>query len=490
MSTVTQSSVTIANEEQGTLAVQTQTEDGLQIKTRHGEDGETSFIEGYAATTHRDEANDVFTEQALENMAERIRNNAEETVDVVFPHFEGMDESEIGNINHNNNPAAQQLFGTDTRTVSVFRTVHAETHTLEDGETGLFIRGEMLPLPDDVKDAVKGQIEEGALHSFSIEFNPTNVNFGLQDGEPTRTILDAQPQGTALTGRPMNTEANLTNAELKNIMAKHSKDEDYKAMYKEEFKNADIYSTEEEAMSRAEELGLTGVHTHTEDGETVYMPGETHDDYVEATENNDMNSSHKDKEKYKNNVKTNEDTNMSEESNETPEEQVEEEESPEQEVTEEIKNEEGETEPEEDTSEEDVESEGEGELKSDVHELKTMFKDIKDENESLREENRELKSQLEDLKTMDGLKSEINDIKSMIEDSGEDLEGDRPITNPDEEREVKNQTQKPRWQRVIDQLGYDEQDLKTEIGKKGMTEAESIAETHGLKTQEVLDYVN
>ena len=484
MSTVTQSCVTIANKDEGTLAVQTQTEDGLQIKTRHGDDGETSFIEGYAATTHRDEANDVFTAEALDNMAERINNNAEETVDVVFPHFEGMSESEIGNINHNNNPAAQQLFGTDTRTVSVFRTAHAETQTLEDGETGLFIRGEMLPLPDDVEDAVKGQIEEGALHSFSIEFNPTNVNFGLQDGEPTRTILDAQPQGTALTGRPMNTEANLTNAELKNIMAKNDKDNDYKASYNEEFKNADIYSTEEEAKERAEELGLTGVHTHTEDGETVYMPGETHEEYVEATDDSDMNSSHKDKDKYKNNVKTNEDTNMSEEQTEEPEEQVEEQESPEPEQEEEVT---------EDTSEEDVEeaeTEGDGELKSDVRELKSMFKDIKEENESLREENTELKSKVEDLKTMDGLKTEINDIKSMIEDSGEDLEGERPITNPEEEREVKNQTEQPRWQRVIDQLGYDENDLKTEIGKKGMTEAESIAETHGIKTQEVLDYVN
>ena len=45
---------------------------------------------------------------------------------------------------------------------------------------------------------------------------------------------------------------------------------------------ADVYTTQEEAEARAEELGGSGFHQHEFDGEIVYMPFETHEEYEAA----------------------------------------------------------------------------------------------------------------------------------------------------------------------------------------------------------------
>ena len=45
---------------------------------------------------------------------------------------------------------------------------------------------------------------------------------------------------------------------------------------------ADVYTTQEEAEARAEELGGSGFHQHEFDGEVVYMPFETHEEYEAA----------------------------------------------------------------------------------------------------------------------------------------------------------------------------------------------------------------
>jgi HK97 family phage portal protein len=44
----------------------------------------------------------------------------------------------------------------------------------------------------------------------------------------------------------------------------------------------DVFTTQEEAEARANELGGSGFHTHEMDGETIYMPFETHEEYEEA----------------------------------------------------------------------------------------------------------------------------------------------------------------------------------------------------------------
>lgn len=45
---------------------------------------------------------------------------------------------------------------------------------------------------------------------------------------------------------------------------------------------ADVYTTEDEAIARAIELGGDGYHEHEFDGEVVYMPFETHQEYEDA----------------------------------------------------------------------------------------------------------------------------------------------------------------------------------------------------------------
>ena len=41
----------------------------------------------------------------------------------------------------------------------------------------------------------------------------------------------------------------------------------------------DVFSTGQEAQQRAEEIGCNGIHTHSENGETIYMPCASHDEY-------------------------------------------------------------------------------------------------------------------------------------------------------------------------------------------------------------------
>jgi HK97 family phage portal protein len=41
----------------------------------------------------------------------------------------------------------------------------------------------------------------------------------------------------------------------------------------------DVFTTEEEAIDRAEEIGCVGTHSHQQDGKTIYMPCRTHAEY-------------------------------------------------------------------------------------------------------------------------------------------------------------------------------------------------------------------
>jgi len=54
-------------------------------------------------------------------------------------------------------------------------------------------------------------------------------------------------------------------------------------LQKEEVRGmTDVFTTQEEAEERARELGGEGFHTHDMDGETIYMPFETHEEYEDA----------------------------------------------------------------------------------------------------------------------------------------------------------------------------------------------------------------
>ena len=51
---------------------------------------------------------------------------------------------------------------------------------------------------------------------------------------------------------------------------------------KEELRE-DVFTTEEEAEARAKEIGCVGTHSHDDNGNTIYMPCNTHEEYTELT---------------------------------------------------------------------------------------------------------------------------------------------------------------------------------------------------------------
>ena len=59
-----------------------------------------------------------------------------------------------------------------------------------------------------------------------------------------------------------------------------SKEDSNENDHKEQIRR-DVFTTEEEAEARAEAIGCSGTHSHTEDGQTIFMPCSSHDDYVE-----------------------------------------------------------------------------------------------------------------------------------------------------------------------------------------------------------------
>ena len=50
----------------------------------------------------------------------------------------------------------------------------------------------------------------------------------------------------------------------------------------------DVYDNPGEAAGRAKEMGLDGIHSHEEDGETVFMPGKTHEEYMSKNKGKDI----------------------------------------------------------------------------------------------------------------------------------------------------------------------------------------------------------
>jgi len=176
---------------------------------------EREYIEGFVATTHTDKGNDRYTETALKQMAEDING---ENVDAVFNDVdtEELREAQIGNLDHNNNPAAP--FG-DTRTVPAFKTTEAEVRDMSNGEQGLWIKALLNTdgmLPETVS-AVKNSIKDGFLNALSVEFIAEKARRVKEDDRVVRIIEEAKAKGAALTGRPMNPMAQLTDAELKSI---------------------------------------------------------------------------------------------------------------------------------------------------------------------------------------------------------------------------------------------------------------------------------
>ena len=61
-----------------------------------------------------------------------------------------------------------------------------------------------------------------------------------------------------------------------------SKEDSIEAEEKREIRK-DVFDNPGEAQARAKKIGCSGIHSHTEDGKTIFMPCKTHAEYIEAT---------------------------------------------------------------------------------------------------------------------------------------------------------------------------------------------------------------
>jgi HK97 family phage prohead protease len=116
--------------------------------------------------------------------------------------------------------------------------------------------------------------------AYSVGFISNDYLEGgtTQDGyEPKRTYTDVELLEISQVSVPSNRDALVT-------MRSKGIDVIAEEIAKEIFEKApvdeqDQYTTEEEASARAEEIGCVGFHTMDQDGNTIYMPCESHDEY-------------------------------------------------------------------------------------------------------------------------------------------------------------------------------------------------------------------
>jgi len=465
---VTATTAIQADEDRGTFTAST---DKFSLKSGVDSQGrEREFIEGFLATTHIDKGNDEFTVDALKSMAEDI-NTDSESIDAVFNEIDedAIEEANIGNVEHMNNPAFPFA---DTRTVPAFKTTKAEVREMQDGEKGLWVKGILNSdgLPGDTISAIKNSIKDGFLKAFSVEFKAKKVRRVQKKNRVVRIIEDAIAKGAALTGRPMNPAATMTDAMLKSMAT------EYKVEYAYEVgDNVSWNETSGTIRDRTkdscfnERIDGDFEVCGTED-DPVYLIEVDNDEETMVAHKQSLftGESEGDSQHTENESKNN--TTMTD--GEKPEEEPEASEPEGKDV--------------EGKSEGEDKNTGESGLKKQVAEIKSDMKQLKDTNESLREENEELKSELEDLKTVQEIKSELNEVKSLFEDV--DLEDGARVPK----QETKNrdlggdEDSKAEWKSAIDRLpeGY----LETE--GKSMQKMEAFAKNHGINTQEVKNYVN
>lgn len=488
------------DEERGTLTSSTQQ---FSLKSQVDSQGrEREYVEGFVATTHLDKGNDRYTEDALRMMAKDITQE-NDTVDAVF---RDMDESQIGNVDHDNNPAMPTG---DTRIVPAFKIVDAEIRDTEDGETGLWIKGMLNSdgMPSDTVSAVKNSIKDGFLNAFSIEFIPEKVRQVRENDTVVRVIEAAKAKGAALTGRPMNPEAQMTDADLKS-MADEYVDEvkvdytvqtpDYEATsegkwegpaksdFPDDYDVMSIFLVRNDDSDDFSDQKLPVVDWRNDEATLVLEALRSAHELAEQVEGISDEEASRAKSKAASLAQDEFDVELGQDSKNDVSTMTDDEEVPEEEPEEKVSEGESEGKTDEELSGDEGESENE-EYKSfseDVEELKSTVQEVKEVNEDLREENDSLKSELEDLKQLQEIKSEVDEVKSLLEDV--ELEDGPRARQEQKDERFEDEESKADWKKAADRLGEDY--LKME--GKSKSNFEAFAENHGIDTEEVKNYVN
>jgi len=212
---------------------------GLEIKEKEG----TYYVSGLIATSHRDNAgeiyddgiDDVIPKETLESFAHQI--NTLDTARVM-----GIHHSEGRSIN-------PEYFG-----VAEVGSNPASVIELSDGEYGLFVTTELLKDDPGTPDVLK-RFQEGDLNSFSITYDTNGfmtTDFMWIDNDFVR-ILNPETRlyGYTAANNPVNPNAVATEfgiKEFKELVGKGEQKSEVKTMTKEETKEQEIVSPEEESQ--------------------------------------------------------------------------------------------------------------------------------------------------------------------------------------------------------------------------------------------------
>lgn len=151
----------------------------------------------------------------------------------------------------------------------------------------------------DMEDFDTDDLEEIAAHFLISETGFPPENFGdlklpvvEPNGDLNVNALAAVKGGrgvSAVDGLSSDMEDEIV--DWVNMTANKEFDKDWGTDEEEAAEDYDVpedhrFESEEDAMAMAEELDLEGVHEMEFDGETMYVPGETHEDYMDAISEN------------------------------------------------------------------------------------------------------------------------------------------------------------------------------------------------------------
>lgn len=173
------------------------------------------------------------------------------------------------------------------------RAYHAPEDQLEeDEETGALIVSDVLFDNLSVVNsgaAPSNTADSGPVDEIKEEFGSVEASAAFEGGQATAVlsrstaVLEADEQladrdfsessdesEEASTDDDPTTKKSKTDSDIEENKGNFGPDHD------------DVFETKEDAVDRANDIGLDGAHQHEYDGETYYMPGPSHEDYMDA----------------------------------------------------------------------------------------------------------------------------------------------------------------------------------------------------------------
>ena len=170
----------------------------IEYKAEETSEGKKYFIEGYISTKDIDLVNDIVTENALNSMLEQLKNR---NIKIDFEHeaFRGDDEFEQ-ELNKTRIPLGRIISQTkDDKGIKIVAQLNPAWKKFDKNNNVVM----------DFKDIWKS-VKEKFLDAFSIAYVPIKTAIKRIGEKSIRLLDDINLLNVALTGNPVNPNANLT----------------------------------------------------------------------------------------------------------------------------------------------------------------------------------------------------------------------------------------------------------------------------------------